>query len=51
MKLNQILLAEFIDEMNTTRKFLNSISEELFEFSPHEKSKNFGQLILSLIHI
>ena len=51
MKLNLILLDEFIDEMNTTRKFLESIPEDLFEFTPHEKSKNFGQLINHMLPI
>ena len=40
MELNLILLNEFKDEMDTTRKFLESISEDLFEFTPHKKSKN-----------
>ena len=51
MKLNLILLEEFNDEMDTTRKFLKSISEDLFEFTPHEKSKNFGQLINHMLPI
>ena len=51
MMLNLILLEEFKDEMKTTRKFLESISEDLFEFSPHEKSKNFGQLINHMLPI
>ncbi len=42
MKLNEILLNEFTDEMNITRKFLNTVSEDLFEFTPHEKSKKNG---------
>ena len=32
MNLNIVLLEEFKDEMDTTRKFLASISEDLFEF-------------------
>ena len=51
MQLNLILLNEFKDEMNTTRKFLESISEDLFEFSPHEKSKTFGQLVNHMVPI
>ena len=51
MMLNLILLEEFKDEMKTTRKFLESISEDLFEFSPHEKSKTFGQLVNHLLPI
>ena len=51
MKLNIILLEEFKDEMNTTRRFLESISEDLLEFTPHEKSKNFGQLVNHMLPI
>ena len=51
MKLNEILLNEFKDEMNTTRKFLESISEDKFEFSPHEKSKNLGELVNHMLPI
>ena len=51
MKLNEILLNEFKDEMNTTRKFLESISEEVFEFTPHEKSKNLGELVNHMLPI
>ena len=51
MMLNLIFLEEFKDEMKTTRKFLESISEDLFEFSPHEKSKTFGQLVNHLLPI
>ena len=51
MKLNFILLNEFKDEMNTTRKFLESISEDLFEFTPHDKSKTFGQLVNHIVPI
>ena len=51
MKLNLILLEEYRDEMKTTRKFLESISEDLFEFSPHEKSKSFGELVNHIVPI
>ena len=51
MELNLILLNEFKDEMNTTRRFLESISEDLFDFSPHEKSKTFGQLVNHMLPI
>ena len=51
MKLNLILLEEYRDEMKTTRKFLESISEDLFEFSPHEKSKSFRELVNHMVPI
>ncbi|QXP54630.1 damage-inducible protein DinB [Cellulophaga sp. HaHa_2_95] len=51
MKLNEILLNEFTDEMNITRKFLNAVSEDLFEFTPHEKSKKMGELVNHILPI
>lgn len=51
MELNLILLEEFKDEMDTTRRFLAAISEDLFEFALHEKSKNFSQLVNHLLPI
>ena len=51
MNLNLILLEEFKDEMKTTKRFLEAISEDLFEFSPHKKSKNFGQLVNHMLPI
>ena len=51
MNLNTILLEEFEDEVKTTRRFLESLSEDLFEFTPHEKSKTFGQLVNHMLPI
>ncbi len=51
MELNVILLSEFIDEMNTTRRFLESISDDLFEYTPHDKSQTFGQLVNHMLPI
>ena len=51
MKLNLILLNEYKDEMNTTRRFLEAIPEDLYAFTPHEKSKTFGQLINHVLPI
>jgi len=51
MELNKILLQEFQDEMNTTRKFLQSISEETFSYTPHKKSKTFGELVNHILPI
>ena len=47
----EILLNEFTDEMNTTRKFLESISEDKFEFTPHEKSRKLGELVNHMLPI
>ena len=51
MELNTIYLGEFIDEMNTTKRFLESISEDLFDFELHEKSKKFGELVKHMLPI
>ena len=51
MELKNILLNEFKDEMNTTRRFLESISEDHFNYTPHDKSKTFGQLVNHMLPI
>ena len=51
MKINEIYLAKFKEEMATTRKFLVSISDDIFEFTPHEKSKTVGELINHIVPI
>ena len=51
MELKNVYLEEFVDEMNTTRRFLESISEDLFEFTPHDKSKKFGELVNHMLPI
>lgn len=51
MNLNTILLSEFEDEMNTTKKFIESISENLFDYQPHEKSQTLGGLVNHFIPI
>lgn len=45
MKINEILLNEFKDEMKTTRKFYESISEDLLDFRVHKKSQSIVELI------
>lgn len=37
--------------MATTKRFLESISEDLFEYSIHDKSKNFGALVNHMLPI
>lgn len=51
MEFKNIILKEFTDEMNTTRKFLENISLDLFDYKPHEKSKTYGQLVNHMIPI
>ena len=51
MKINEILLNEFKDEMNTTRNFFEAISEDLFEFTTHDKSKKLAELVNHMVPI
>lgn len=51
MKLNEIFLKEFEDEMATTIKFLEATSEDLFEFTPHEKAKKLIDLLNHILPI
>ena len=51
MQLNEIFLSEFKDEMKTTRKFLESISEDMLEFTVHEKSKKLVELVNHMLPI
>lgn len=51
MKINEVYLSEFQDEMATTKKFLESISEDIFDFTPHEKSKKLIDLVNHMVAI
>ena len=51
MKINEVFLEEFKDEMKTTRKFFEAISDDLFDYTPHEKSKKIGELVNHMILI
>ncbi len=51
MELNQVLVAEFVDEMAVTGNFLNAIPEALYEFTPHEKSKNIIDFLNHIVPI
>lgn len=44
MGLNEALLAEFENEMQTTRKCLASVPTEKMSWKPHEKSMSMGRL-------
>jgi uncharacterized damage-inducible protein DinB len=44
----QSLLAEFEQELGTTRKFLERVPEERLAWRPHEKSMTVGQLALHI---
>lgn len=43
--------ANFEQEMSTTRKFFNEVSEEFFAYQPHEKSMNGTQLLNHIAQI
>ena len=44
MAMAQILLAEFDQEMQTTRRVLERVPEGKFDWKPHAKSMSMGQL-------
>lgn len=44
MSLNQALLAEFENEMQTTRKCLANVPTEKLDWTPHQKSMSMGRL-------
>jgi|SRR5690348_2486270 len=44
MAMTQTLLAEFDHEMTTTRKLLERVPEDRFDWKPHAKSSSLGQL-------
>ena len=46
MRLNESLLPEFDHEMANTRKTLERIPEDKFDWKPHEKSMTLGQLAM-----
>lgn len=45
------LLAEFEQELGTTRKFLERVPEERLAWRPHEKSMTAGQLALHIAQV
>ncbi|WP_010522650.1 DinB family protein [Aquimarina agarivorans] len=42
--LKSIILQEFKDEMDTTIRIFEAVTDEIFDFKPHEKSKTVRQL-------
>ncbi len=44
MTISSALLAEFDEEMSSTRKLLDCVPEDKFGWKPHEKSHTLGQL-------
>ncbi|NAS31483.1 damage-inducible protein DinB [Flavobacteriaceae bacterium R38] len=51
MELNKIIAADFENEMTTTRRFFEAISEDVFDFQPHEKSMSFKTLVNHILPI
>jgi uncharacterized damage-inducible protein DinB len=51
MTISEALLAEFDEEMASTRKILLRIPQEKFDWSPHEKSSTLGKLANHLANI
>jgi uncharacterized damage-inducible protein DinB len=50
-KIASSLLAEFEQELGTTRKFLERVPEERLAWRPHEKSMTAGQLALHIAQV
>ncbi len=44
MPLSEALLPEFDEEMKNTRKMLERVPDEKFDYKPHEKSMTMGRL-------
>jgi uncharacterized damage-inducible protein DinB len=44
MPISQMLLPEFDQEMGNTRKILELVPEDRFDYKPHEKSMTLGRL-------
>ena len=51
MKLSEMILPEFDLEMANTRKSLQRVPEDKFEWKPHEKSTSLGGLATHLANI
>jgi len=51
MPMNQAFLPEFDHEMAITRKFLERVPEDKFNWAPHPKSMKLGDLASHLTHM
>jgi len=51
MPINQAFLGEFDHEMATTRRFLERVPEDKFDWAPHPKSMKLGDLASHLTHM
>lgn len=48
MTLADILLADFRVELGSTRKYLEAVPDDKFDWKPHEKSMTLGELVAHL---
>src|SRR5690242_9858564 len=51
MALKDTLLAEFDHEMGTTRRLLERIPDDRFEWKPHDRSRSLGELATHLSNL
>lgn len=51
MAINQALLPEFENEMATTRRVLERVPDDKFDWKPHEKSMTMGHLASHIAHM
>jgi uncharacterized damage-inducible protein DinB len=51
MPMNQAFLAEYDHEMATTRRALERVPEDKFDWAPHPKSMKLGDLAAHLTHM
>lgn len=51
MKLNEMILGEFDREMANTRKSLERVPEDKFDWKPHKKSWSMSQLATHISHL
>lgn len=51
MKLTDIILEEFKAEMDTTITIFEALTNDIFDFSPHEKSKTVSELANHMVVI
>ena len=51
MKLYERLLAEFAEEVGSTRRVLDRVPEDRLSWKPHPKSMSLGQLAMHIAHV
>ncbi|WP_010177600.1 DinB family protein [Aquimarina agarilytica] len=51
MTLKDIILQEFKDEMETSIRIFEAVTDDIFDFTPHEKSKTLAELVNHMTEI